>query len=127
MFSYLFFYTEPLIITKKGVLTINDEKLKSPQIICTLLHKHQSLLNSLLENQSRSKKSSRCCLHSLDSFRTKPFSEIWLDVWNSMKETCRNEVTIVEAQELQNTLDGYLKKHKFCQECRTKVSSFNNK
>ena len=112
---------DPVVITNKGVLSVSDDKFRSPQAICTLLHKHSVLLNSLLENQPRNKKSSRCSLHSLDSFRSRPFSEMWRDVWNCMKQQCKDEVAVVEASELHATLDGYLKKHKFCQDCRTKV------
>lgn len=113
---------DPITITDSGVLTVLEEKINSPQAICTLLHKHNVLLNSLLENQPRNKKSSRCSLHSLDSFRSRPFSDVWRDVWNCMKQQCRDEIAHIDAQELHNTLDCYLKKHKFCQECRTKVS-----
>lgn len=38
-----------------------------------------------------------------------------------MKQQCKDELADNEAWELHATLDGYLKKHKFCQECRTKV------
>uniref|UniRef100_U5EZT6 Gametogenetin-binding protein 2-like n=1 Tax=Corethrella appendiculata TaxID=1370023 RepID=U5EZT6_9DIPT len=112
---------DPVMITNKGILTVTDDKIRSPQAICTLLHKHNILLKNLLENQPRNKKSSRCSLHSLDSFRSRPFSEMWRDVWNCMKQQCKDEIAVVEAQELHTTLDNYLKKHKFCQECRTKV------
>lgn len=112
---------DPIVITEAGVLTVLDDKIASPQAICTLLHKHNVLLNSLLENQHRNKKSSRCALHSRDSFRSRPFSDVWRDVWNCMKQKCRDEISHINAEELHVTLEGYLKKHKFCQECRTKV------
>lgn len=114
---------DPIIITGKGVLTIGEDKLKSPQAVCTLLHKHKMVLDELLDSQFRNRKSSRCNLHSLDSFRSRPFSETWRDVWNCMKQQCKDELAVIEASELHETLDGYLKKHKFCQECRTKVDN----
>lgn len=114
---------DPVVIKNDGVLTVLEEKMDSPQAICTLLHKHNILLNSLLENQPRNKKSSRCTLHSLDSFRSRPFSDMWRDVWNCMKQQCKDEIAHIDAEELHNTLDVYLKKHKFCQECRTKVKN----
>lgn len=117
---------DPIVITEAGVLTVLDEKISSPQAICTLLHKHNVLLNSLLENQHRNKKSSRCALHSRDSFRSRPFSDVWRDVWNCMKQKCRDEISHINAEELHVTLEGYLKKHKFCQECRTKVEKAYN-
>lgn len=112
---------DPVVITNKGILTICDDKIKTPQSVCTLFHKHRTLLEGLLDNQFRNRKSSRCNLHSLDSFRLRPFSETWRDVWNCMKQQCKEEIAVIEASELHSTLDSYLKKHKFCQECRTKV------
>lgn len=116
---------EPVKI-KNGTLTVCDKHLKSSQLMCTLLFKHDVQLNQLLENQPRNKKSSRCNLHSLDSFRTKPFSETWIDTWDCLNDPCKEKIAVVEATELHATLDGYLKKHKFCQECRTKVSDFSS-
>ncbi|XP_058826187.1 gametogenetin-binding protein 2-like [Topomyia yanbarensis] len=112
---------DPVVITSKGILTISEEKIRSPQSICTLLHKHKTLLDGLLENQLRNRKKIRCNLHSLESFRSRPFSETWVEVWNCMNQQCKDEVAVVEASELQTTLDAYLRKHKFCQECRSKV------
>jgi hypothetical protein len=114
---------DPIVINKQGVLSISNEKLKAPKDVCTLLSDHDVLLSSILEHQPRNKKNhTRCSLHSLDSFRSRPFSEMWRDVWDEMKDQCKEEVTVIETKDLQATLDGYLKKHKFCPECRTKVS-----
>lgn len=106
---------------RNGVLSVCDKHLQSSQSMCTLLHDHDTQLNVLLENQPRNKKNSRCNLHSLESFRTRPFSETWYETWECMKQNCRDKITVVDAHELHATLDEYLKKHKFCQECRTKV------
>lgn len=108
---------------KNGTLSVCDKYLQSSQLMCTLLYEHDIQLNELLENQPRNKKNSRCNLHSLESFRpfVRPFSETWFETWECMKKNCREKITVVEAHELHATLDEYLKKHKFCQECRTKV------
>lgn len=111
----------PLVITVAGVLTISPDKMRSPVTVAGLLSRSDQRLNALVENQPRSKKSSRCSLHTLDSFRSRPFSEQWQDVWDCMSKRSKEEVSVVEADELQATLDGYLKKHKFCTDCRTKV------
>ena len=112
---------DPIFI-RNGVLSVCDPKfLQSSQLMCTLLYNHDSQLNLLLENQPRNKKNSRCNLHQLDSFRTKPFSENWQETWDSMKKNCKEKITLIEAEELHEILNDYLKKHKFCQECRTKV------
>lgn len=108
---------------RNGTLSVCDKYLQSSQLMCTLLYEHDIQLNELLENQPRNKKNSRCNLHSLESFRpfARPFSETWYETWECMKKNCREKITVVEAHELHATLDEYLKKHKFCQECRTKV------
>lgn len=112
----------PIIITSNGTITISPDKIRQPSSVCAILYRSDDLLNQLVEMQPRNKKtSSRCSLHSLDSFRSRPFSEVWRDVWNCMNKRCREEIAVVEAEELHATLDGYLKKHKFCSECRTKV------
>lgn len=111
----------PIVITSNGVVTISQDKIQSPAKVCALLFRTDDLLNELVEMQPRNKKSSRCCLHSLDSFRSRAFAEVWPDVWDCMSENCRREIAVVEADELHTTLDSYLKKHKFCTDCRTKV------
>ncbi|XP_015121952.1 gametogenetin-binding protein 2-like [Diachasma alloeum] len=112
---------DPLIVTKDGMITLSDEVLESPRLLCTMLQGHSSRLNALLEKQPRSKKSRRCVLHSLEVQRTRPPSGAWREVWDVMKSPCRQELTVVEKETLETTLDTYLKKHRFCSECRTKV------
>ncbi|XP_058445588.1 gametogenetin-binding protein 2-like [Malaya genurostris] len=112
---------DPVVITSKGILTINEDKIRCPQAICTLLYNHKTLLDGVVDNQLRNRKKNRCNLHSLESFRSRPFSETWKDLWDCMKQQCKDEVAVVEASELQTTLNTYLKKHRFCQECRSKV------
>lgn len=79
-------------------------------------------LDKLIESQpKRNKKSVRCLLHSLDSQRSRPLTPVWRDVWDSMKMECRKDVCIIESIMLYSTLETYLRKHRFCTECRTKV------
>lgn len=106
---------------RNGILTVCEKHQASSQQMCTLLYDHDAQLNGLLESQPRNKKNSRCSLHSLESFRSRPFSETWWETWECMEESCKSKLAVVEAHELHATLDEYLKKHKFCQECRTKV------
>lgn len=110
---------DPLVLRSTKILTINEERLKTPQSLGTILYRHHDVLNNLLDSKLRNK--TRCLLHSLDAFRAKPFSETWREVWSSMKHTCRNELAVIETKELQEVLENYLKKHKFCQGCRTKI------
>ncbi|KAG7188191.1 hypothetical protein KM043_017684 [Ampulex compressa] len=112
---------DPLIITPKGVLSIKDDILGSPQLLCTMLHGHSARLNSLVEGQPRNKKSRRCVLHSLEIQRMKAPPGAWREVWDCMELPCRQELALIEADTLDATLETYLRKHKFCWECRTKV------
>lgn len=79
-------------------------------------------LNNLVDSQPRrNKKSHRCLLHSLDSQRSRPITPAWRDVWDCMRPECKRDVCIIEATSLNATLETYLRKHRFCGECRTKV------
>ncbi|XP_075148369.1 gametogenetin-binding protein 2-like [Haematobia irritans] len=110
---------DPLVLKNSCVLSIAEEKMKTPQALGTLLYRHHEILNNLLESKLRNK--TRCVLHSLDAFRSKPFSETWREVWSSMKHNCRDELAVIETKELHEVLENYLKKHKFCNGCRTKI------
>ncbi|XP_058794088.1 gametogenetin-binding protein 2-like [Phymastichus coffea] len=112
---------DPIIITEDGMLTIKDEVLQSPQRLCTLLQGHSTRLNDLVEQQPRNKKSRRCTLHSLEVQRMRPPPNAWREVWNCMEHDCLKEITFIDSDTLDATLDTYLRKHKFCSECRTKV------
>lgn len=110
---------DPLVLKNSCVLSLTEEKMKTPQALGTLLYRHHEILNNLLESKLRNK--TRCVLHSLDAFRSKPFSETWREVWSSMKHNCRDELAVIETKELHEVLENYLKKHKFCNGCRTKI------
>ncbi|KDR09742.1 Gametogenetin-binding protein 2 [Zootermopsis nevadensis] len=112
---------DPLFVSPEGILSIRKEQLESPQVLSTLLHGHSSRLISLLESQPRSKKSRRCNLHSLDSQRSRPITSAWVDVWECMRPQCKEEVVLIESSTLLTTIENYLRKHRFCGECRTKV------
>ncbi|XP_014615270.1 PREDICTED: gametogenetin-binding protein 2-like [Polistes canadensis] len=112
---------DPLIITPDGLVSINDDMLQSPQLLCTMLQGHSARLNNLVEKQPRNKKSRRCVLHSLEIQRMKPLPSAWREVWDCMELECRQELALIEADTLEATLESYLRKHRFCAECRTKV------
>ncbi|OAD58930.1 Gametogenetin-binding protein 2-like [Eufriesea mexicana] len=105
---------DPMVITPEGLLSIKDDVLKSPQLLCTML-------NSLVEGQPRNKKSRRCALHSLEIQRMRPPPSAWKEVWDCMKFVCRLGFAVIKSSTLEATLDTYLQKHRFCGECRTKV------
>ncbi|KAK1133649.1 hypothetical protein K0M31_011442 [Melipona bicolor] len=112
---------DPLVITPEGLLSIKDDVLESPQLLCTMLQGHSARLNNLVEGQPRNKKSRRCVLHSLEIQRMRPPPSAWKEVWDCMDHTCRLALSLIESNSLEATLDTYLRKHRFCGECRTKV------
>lgn len=115
---------DPIVLKSSVILSIAEDKMKTPQALGTLLYRHHEVLNNLVESKLRNK--TRCVLHSLDAFRSKPFSETWREVWSSMKQGCREELSVIKDTELHEVLENYLKKHKFCQGCRAKIEKAYN-
>ncbi|KAL6435222.1 hypothetical protein ACFW04_005356 [Cataglyphis niger] len=112
---------DPLVITPNGLLSIKDDVLESPQRLCTILHGHSARLHNLVEKQPRNRKSRRCVLHSLEIQRMRPPPNAWKEVWDCMELPCQQELTLIETDTLDDTLETYLRKHRFCAECRNKV------
>lgn len=75
----------------------------------------------MLDNIPKLKKSGRCVLHSMEGVRCRPGGRSWREVWDVMDTSCRESVTLVCPDQLLATLDNYLRKHRFCQECKNKV------
>lgn len=99
---------------------LHDSRLTN-NLLFTICY-FSSRLNNLVDSQPRrSKKSHRCLLHSLDSQRSRPITPAWREVWECMRPQCKEEVVLIESQTLHETLENYLRKHRFCGECRTKV------
>ncbi|XP_044017147.1 gametogenetin-binding protein 2-like [Aphidius gifuensis] len=112
---------DPLVITADGMITLSDKVLRSPSRLCSMLQDHSARLLTLLEKQPRNKKSRRCILHSLEVQRAGPTPSSWKEAWNLMEQPCREQLTLIKHEALETTLDNYLRKHRFCNECRTKV------
>lgn len=95
-----------------------------------------------MEKQQRNRKSRRCVLHTLEIQRLPPIWNSWREVWDCMELPCRQELTLIETDTLDEALDTYLRKHRyvasrrlfrlnkfynvimvirFCAECRNKV------
>jgi len=110
---------DPVLVTSESLLTLSTELLRQPKALSALFLLHGHKLDVIVESISKSKKNRRCALHLLDSPRTKPPS--WEEVWNLMAQDCREEVVVIESEVLLDTLESYLKKHRFCGECRSKV------
>ncbi|XP_022901319.1 gametogenetin-binding protein 2-like [Onthophagus taurus] len=122
LFKYGHPTLDPLVVKKDGIITVREDKQNSPQFLCNLFHGHSTRLNHVVDSQPRrNKKSHRCLLHSLDTQRSRPITPAWRDVWECMRLDCKKKVCTIEEASLHTTLETYLRKHRFCSECRTKV------
>ncbi|KAI0208700.1 Gametogenetin-binding protein 2 [Lamellibrachia satsuma] len=111
---------EPLVFTGGSVLSLKREYLFEPKAIFALFYVHGSKINTVMDSIPKSKKNKRCALHSLDSHKSKSMGS-WMDIWEVLSHECREEVVLVDSDDLIDTLDKYLKKHRFCTECKSKV------
>ncbi|XP_078535913.1 gametogenetin-binding protein 2 isoform X2 [Lissotriton helveticus] len=50
-----------------------------------------------------------------------PLRGCWMDVWELMSQECRDEVVLIDSSCLLETLETYLRKHRFCTDCKNKV------
>ncbi|KAK3736277.1 hypothetical protein QZH41_020741 [Actinostola sp. cb2023] len=111
---------EPLIITTSGILTVSDFFLHDPKLIYALFYIHGSKLSELVDAIPKSRRNRRCPLHSLETHKQRP-SGSWMDVWDLLSQECRDEVVLIDSDALLDTLEHYLRKHRFCSECKSKV------
>lgn len=104
-------------------------------------------IECLILNQPRWKKSQRCTLHSLEAGTARGWGSnvnglpgggttcgwgwgawgwggraAWRTAWDAMRASARDHVTLVHFNTLHDTLTNYLRKHRFCTDCKTKVS-----
>lgn len=112
---------EPLVITSSGILTVLRKYAIQARSLGALFSDHGLALSVVLDNIPKLKKSGRCVLHSMEGIRCRPGGRSWRDVWEVMDTACRETVTLISSDHLLNTLDNYLRKHRFCQECKNKV------
>ncbi|XP_041096765.1 gametogenetin-binding protein 2 isoform X1 [Polyodon spathula] len=69
----------------------------------------------------RGKKEVRCSIfYHFGPFQT-PSRGCWMDVWELMSQECRDEVVLIDSTCLLETLETYLRKHRFCTDCKNKV------
>ncbi|XP_039517537.1 gametogenetin-binding protein 2-like isoform X2 [Pimephales promelas] len=116
-----YFALEPLTVGSSGVLSVTRACLTDPRKLYTLFYVHGSKLNNIIDSIPKSKKNKRCQLHSLDTHKPKPLGGSWMDVWELMSQECRDEVVLIDSSSLLETLETYLRKHRFCTDCKNKV------
>lgn len=111
----------PLFVNAGYKLTLaNDYKL-DPKLIYSLFYVHGSKCNSILDAIPKSKKNKRCLIHSLETQKPRTMAGNWMDVWEALSQECREELVRVEQDGLVDTVETYLRKHRFCSECKSKV------
>lgn len=112
---------EPLTVKPTGVLSVTKACVSDAKKLYTLFYVHGSKLNDMIDAIPKSKKNKRCQLHSLDTHKPKPLGGSWMDVWELMSQECRDEVVLIDSACLLETLETYLRKHRFCTDCKNKV------
>lgn len=112
---------EPLSMKSTGMLSVKQSCLSDVKKLYTLFYVHGTKLNDLIDAIPISKKNKRCQLHSLDTHKPKPLGGSWMDILEVMSQECKNEVVVIDGASLLETLEAYLKKHRFCTDCKNKV------
>ncbi|XP_056451310.1 gametogenetin-binding protein 2 isoform X1 [Gadus chalcogrammus] len=112
---------EPLTVKTPATLSVTKACLADAKKLFTLFYVHGSKLNDMIDAIPKSKKNKRCQLHSLDTHKPKPLGGSWMDVWERMSQGCRDEVVLIDSACLLETLETYLRKHRFCTDCKNKV------
>ncbi|XP_072943354.1 gametogenetin-binding protein 2-like [Epargyreus clarus] len=130
---------DPLILTPDEIMAIREDKITHPQSLATLLNGHSTGIECLILSQPRWKKSQRCTLHSLEAGTARGWGATgstcglglsawgwggraaWRVAWDAMRTSAREHVTLVNFNTLHDTLHNYLRKHRFCADCKTKV------
>ncbi|KAG8589006.1 hypothetical protein GDO81_006210 [Engystomops pustulosus] len=112
---------DPLSIGAKGILTLSNSCITNAVKLYTLFYVCGTKLSDMIEGIPKSKKNKRCQLHSLDTHKPKPLGGNWMDIWEVMSQECRDEVVLIDTNCLLETLENYLRKHRFCTDCKNKV------
>ncbi|XP_073522638.1 gametogenetin-binding protein 2 isoform X2 [Phyllobates terribilis] len=112
---------DPLSVGAKGILTLSRSCMTDAAKLYTLFYVCGTKLSCMIEAIPKSKKNKRCQLHSLDTHKPKPLGGNWMDIWEIMSQECRDEVVLIDSSCLLETLENYLRKHRFCTDCKNKV------
>jgi len=113
---------DPFVIDDENKLTIGSLHKFSPMMVYSLFYMHESKCNKMLEVISKSKKTKRCTIHSLETQKNKiTWMANWKDIWDDLGQECRQRILKVDMDDLLQTIEKYLKKHRFCPECKDNV------
>ncbi|CAK8690251.1 unnamed protein product [Clavelina lepadiformis] len=124
---------ESISVSASGIMTISQSFIENPKKLFHLFYCVRPKLYELLETLMNSKKNKRCIFHSLKMQKpnetpneNKPTLPRWchcsiMDVWDRMCRECHEEVAMLQCDGIIRTMDQYLKKHRFCIDCKSKV------
>jgi len=116
----IYYSLNPFNINVKDGYIYLSKDYSNPKSLYNLFYSSCSKLDKILV--AKTKTNRRCFLHSLDS-TNKKIKNIndWINVWELMDDECRNSILNVNKDDLIITLNNYLKKHRFCPECKENV------
>ena len=86
------------------------------------------MFDEIVDTIAKCKKTNRRCnLHSLEVNHKQKLIYDWLNVWDLFKtDDSRLKSIIIDCCQLQQTLESYIRKHRFCVDCKLKVlKAFN--
>jgi len=120
---------EPLVITEDKVISVSRDHITTPQVLanlfCNQLHRLKTTYLDIGSGPKNRKKVNniRCNAHSLGlgSKKLLHFGH-WTSTWKCMERECQEECVLIHFDRLRDTIDRYLKKHSFCDECTKMVN-----
>jgi len=120
---------EPLVITEDKVISVSRDHITTPQVLanlfCNQLHRLRTTYIDIGTGPKNRKKVNniRCNAHSLGlgSKKLLHFGH-WTSTWKCMERECQEECVLIHFDRLRDTIDRYLKKHSFCDECTKMVN-----
>jgi len=122
---------EPLVITEDRVISVSRDHIATPQalanLFCNQLYRLKTAYIDTVSGPKNRKKGGgsnlRCNAHSLGLGSKKMVSfGHWSNTWKCMERECQEECVLIHFDLLRDTIDRYLKKHSFCDECTKMVN-----
>jgi len=125
---------ESMKFFKNGTVSVSSQFISSSKRLFHLFYVIRPMLYRTLDGVVNGKKNKRCSFHSLKMMKPnehhpaeqkysipKAFGSSIIDIWDQMCQDCHVEITRLECNGIVDTMDYYLKKHRFCTECKSKV------
>nr|CAB3248940.1 gametogenetin-binding protein 2-like [Phallusia mammillata] len=120
-------------INSSGTIVIDPMYANNPQKLFYLFNDVKKQLYEVVTSFQSNKRNKRCIFHSLKLQKpndlptgNKQNLPKWctssiLDVWDGMCNECQKAVSCLDLKGIMDTMEHYLKKHRFCCECKSNV------